>query len=405
MAQTVRAVLFHSPTCPHCRRVITEDLPVFFEVYGGPPQVNRGGEHLALVSNGTLAILFVDASDPTGGALFDASFESHQVGGERRGVPRMIMGDSVMIGSVEIPTRLHGMIRAGLASGGIPWPAIPGLEQVTARLEQRGVLAPPTARAPAPLDSARVADTHPPAPMPERTTQAGAPATASGRPADSAPGRPGTDQPPQAAGSGEAAQPAATRPATTALETIGAATEATVGQRLRRDPIGNGLAIVGLGIMVLTLAAVGAGVPARVGPRDPGLWLPLLAVAGAGVAAYLTYVETSGATAVCGPIGDCNTVQQSDYAALFGVVPVGALGLAGYGLVIVLWVLGQDGRPTASLARRCLVATALIGTLFSVYLTVLEPFVIGATCMWCLSSAAVMTALLWLAAAWSRSSA
>jgi uncharacterized membrane protein len=39
---------------------------------------------------------------------------------------------------------------------------------------------------------------------------------------------------------------------------------------------------------------------------------------------------------------------------------------------------------------------AFLGTLFSIYLTFLEPFVIGATCMWCLSSAALMLALLWL---------
>jgi uncharacterized membrane protein len=34
-----------------------------------------------------------------------------------------------------------------------------------------------------------------------------------------------------------------------------------------------------------------------------------------------------------------------------------------------------------------------LGTLFSIYLTFLEPFVIGATCMWCLSSATIMTLL------------
>jgi len=34
------------------------------------------------------------------------------------------------------------------------------------------------------------------------------------------------------------------------------------------------------------------------------------------------------------------------------------------------------------------------GTLFSVYLTFLEPFVIRATCAWCLTSAILMTALL-----------
>ena len=36
------------------------------------------------------------------------------------------------------------------------------------------------------------------------------------------------------------------------------------------------------------------------------------------------------------------------------------------------------------------------GVLFSVCLTFLEPFVIGATCAWCLSSAVIMTLLLLL---------
>jgi uncharacterized membrane protein len=186
------------------------------------------------------------------------------------------------------------------------------------------------------------------------------------------------------------------------LESIGAEPETTVGQRFRRDPVGNGLAILVLGLMVVTLGAVSAGAPTRVGPRNPRLWLPLLAVVGAGVAAYLTYIETSGATAVCGPVGDCNTVQQSAYATLFGVIPIGLLGLVGYGVVLVLWVLGQEGRPIAPLARRLLVAATLVGTVFSIYLTVLEPFVIGATCMWCLSSAVLMTGMLWLAAAWKN---
>jgi uncharacterized membrane protein len=39
---------------------------------------------------------------------------------------------------------------------------------------------------------------------------------------------------------------------------------------------------------------------------------------------------------------------------------------------------------------------AFVGTLFSIYLTLLEPFVIGATCAWCLTSAALMTALMLL---------
>jgi uncharacterized membrane protein len=37
-----------------------------------------------------------------------------------------------------------------------------------------------------------------------------------------------------------------------------------------------------------------------------------------------------------------------------------------------------------------------IGTIFSIYLTFLEPFVIGATCAWCLTSAIIMTILMLL---------
>jgi len=47
------------------------------------------------------------------------------------------------------------------------------------------------------------------------------------------------------------------------------------------------------------------------------------------------------------------------------------------------------------------------GVAFSIYLTFLEPFVIGATCIWCLSSAIIVTALFWITAgpgwaAWRR---
>ncbi|HUM72419.1 MAG TPA: vitamin K epoxide reductase family protein, partial [Chloroflexota bacterium] len=41
-----------------------------------------------------------------------------------------------------------------------------------------------------------------------------------------------------------------------------------------------------------------------------------------------------------------------------------------------------------------LVGMTAFGVLFSIYLTYLEPFVIGAVCAWCLTSAVVMTLLL-----------
>ena len=51
---------------------------------------------------------------------------------------------------------------------------------------------------------------------------------------------------------------------------------------------------------------------------------------GLAVAGYLTYVETQAVAAVCGPVGDCNAVQTSSYSKLFGLIPVGLIGMAGY---------------------------------------------------------------------------
>jgi uncharacterized membrane protein len=123
----------------------------------------------------------------------------------------------------------------------------------------------------------------------------------------------------------------------------------------------------------------------------------LLTLAGIAISGYMTFVETSGTSAVCGPVGNCNTVQQSQFALLFGVLPLGALGLAGYAAILVTWLAGR-GFP----GRRGEWATVLafglaaFGALFSIVLTFLEPFVIGATCTWCISSALAMTGLLWL---------
>ena len=55
----------------------------------------------------------------------------------------------------------------------------------------------------------------------------------------------------------------------------------------------------------------------------------MLSVVGIGVAAYLASIETTGSEAVCGPVGDCNAVQESEYAEFLGI-PIGVLGVIGY---------------------------------------------------------------------------
>lgn len=112
----------------------------------------------------------------------------------------------------------------------------------------------------------------------------------------------------------------------------------------------------------------------------------VLALAGLGVAGYLTYVHYHGGHVLCGISHGCETVQSSTYAKLAGV-PVALLGLAGYALILAsLFVRGEAGRMGGALL-------ALVGFGFSAYLTGRELFTIDAICQWCVVSAALMTAL------------
>jgi uncharacterized membrane protein len=116
-----------------------------------------------------------------------------------------------------------------------------------------------------------------------------------------------------------------------------------------------------------------------------------------GVAIYLTYIEFTNARALCGPVGDCNTVQSSPYAKLFGVIPIGLVGAIGYIVILVAWLWRCHRTDAlARIAGPAMFGMALFGTLFSIYLTYLELFVIHAICIWCLSSAVIITALMLL---------
>ncbi len=313
----VRAVLFFSPSCPHCHQVMNEDLPPLQQRFGSQLQV-----------------LTVDITVPGGGALYEAAVTRFDIPQERLGVPTLIVGGVVLVGSAEIPDQLPSLVERLLASGGSDWPAIPGILEVV------------------------------PAP---------------------------------AAGASPSVAPVA--PTGSPLSTI--------AERVGRDPLGNTLAVGVLIGLLLSLAWVAAAVwRARSGvvAGAPSGWIPLIAGAGLAVAGYLSVVELTGSSAVCGPVGNCNIVHESEYARLLGLIPIGLLGCAGYGSILGAWLISRlvTGR-SARMARGGLVAVAVAGTLFSVYLTFLEPFVIGATCAWCLVSALLMDAVLLLATASTQS--
>jgi uncharacterized membrane protein len=178
-------------------------------------------------------------------------------------------------------------------------------------------------------------------------------------------------------------------------------------ERLESDPAGNGLALMVLAGMILSVIwgiVVFQRSSGSALTQSWGWLIPVLCIVGLGVAGYLTYVETAQVKAVCGPVGDCNTVQQSEYARLFGLIPIGDLGLAGYIMILLAWgVMRSADRRLAAYASLAMLGMTVFGVLFSIYLTFLEPFVIGATCAWCLTSAVIMTALFWLSLAPARS--
>jgi uncharacterized membrane protein len=96
-------------------------------------------------------------------------------------------------------------------------------------------------------------------------------------------------------------------------------------------------------------------------------------------------------------VGDCNTVQSSPYAKLFGLIPIGLVGAVGYIAILVAWLWRRFRNDKLSnIAGPIMFGMALFGTLFSVYLTYLELFVIHAVCIWCLTSAVIITALMLL---------
>jgi uncharacterized membrane protein len=115
-----------------------------------------------------------------------------------------------------------------------------------------------------------------------------------------------------------------------------------------------------------------------------------LALAGAGIAAYLVYVRYAGIHITCGT-GGCETVQHSKYARAAGI-PVAVLGLAAY---VAVFATALSARVEAAALGA---AVALAGLAFGVYLIVIQVAVIDAICEWCLASDAVL-ALLAVAAA------
>jgi uncharacterized membrane protein len=308
----------------------------------------------------------------------------------RIGVPTLIIDDVVLVGSGEIPDQFPGLVEEYLEQGGVGFPAISGLQDA---IEQERQM---EATQEANSDDEEEDDE-------ERQSEEDDKNDQTSQETDSNATDSGEERTESRQSAEEDGDPDATP---TSGLTLPESRALTIVEKISLDPVGNTLAIIVLLAMVGTAGYVGATF-SRPLPTPPASWriwsIPVLSLIGFGVAAYLSYVEMNQVTAVCGPVGDCNTVQQSPYAMLFGVLPVGVLGAVGYVLILLAAAVGQFAHGRLEQIG-WLAATAMVvaGTLFSIYLTFLEPFVIGATCAWCLASAIIMTLLLWIIAPLGR---
>ena len=129
---------------------------------------------------------------------------------ESSGVPFLVVGDRYLIGSNDIPMFFPGLIEQHLAEGGIDWPAIPGLAEAMA--------------------AAQSAQTQTPLPTVQTCPVVGVPTAA----------------------------PTITAEIPLPMPTpeglfLGSEMDAGAGERFGRDPLGNGLALVVLVGMLISL--------------------------------------------------------------------------------------------------------------------------------------------------------
>lgn len=161
-----------------------------------------------------------------------------------------------------------------------------------------------------------------------------------------------------------------------------------------KDRAGNGIAVaVLLGMVVSLLGIIFHFLKGSISDEMKLSWLyPLLCCLAFGIASYLFSFGLLESELSCGPVGECNTVQQSAYSRIWGLIPISLLGMLSYLAGVGLWGLSRWGsfgvRNTAVLLAW---GNSVLGVIFFIYLTFLEPFVIGATCLWCITSAVLTT--------------
>ena len=125
------------------------------------------------------------------------------------------------------------------------------------------------------------------------------------------------------------------------------------------------------------------------------LVIAVLAFAGAAISAVsLQRHYAKSATAFCdvGEKFNCDIVNRSEYSSLMGI-PVAAIGIAGYGALLALATVFRSRAETPLR----LLAAAMAGLGFALYLTYVEGYVLDTWCILCLSSLGLIAGITVLA--------
>ena len=117
----------------------------------------------------------------------------------------------------------------------------------------------------------------------------------------------------------------------------------------------------------------------------------VIALGGIFLATYLTLYKIGVIGQLACTVGQCETVNTSRWATFLGY-PVAAWGIGFYVALFALAMLGVSERfADASWVSPVLAGLTLWGVLFSLWLTYLELFVIHAICIWCVTSATLVS--------------
>lgn len=119
----------------------------------------------------------------------------------------------------------------------------------------------------------------------------------------------------------------------------------------------------------------------------------ILAVLGLLNSIYLTWVKFTGKYELCGPIGNCESVNTSQYSEVFGI-PIALLGAGAYLVMIISLSLESRGSFWVEYSPIIVFGGSLIGVLYSIYLTYIEVAVLKAICPYCVISAIILVLLL-----------